>query len=216
MFKEFPPGGPFETEEHFLKFVQYRRETHPYYVDALPGQSSEFLHRSSGACYELAKRMCALTNSHIVTDMRSRWKEVEFDRSESGIDMQGWSPFAKALKECELRVLNHVPMQAALNLRKEERLESLRLFFRKVWKSCRDPDEFSDRNAVNLAAELRDEIAKAKEEWDKIDQELLKWFGATGGALVSSGLVGFVPAAGCAAVTGATGLASIDNETASV
>jgi hypothetical protein len=82
----------------------------------------------------------------------------------------------------------------------------MRLFFRKVWKSCREPDIFSEENAVNLSAELNEKIAEADSEWRKIDQDLLKWFGASGGALVSSGLVGFVPAASVAAVTGVTGL----------
>jgi len=99
-----------------------------------------------------------------------------------------------------------VPLQAALTLREENRLESLRFFLRKVWRSCRDPDEFSDVNAVNLSAELCDEIAKADDEWKKIDRDLLKWFGGMGAALVSSGSVGFVPAAAAASITGVAGL----------
>jgi hypothetical protein len=89
---------------------------------------------------------------------------------------------------------------------KGNRLESLRAFLRRVWKSCRDPDEFSDVNAVNLSAELRDEIATANDEWKKIDRDLLKWLGGTGAALVSSGVVGFLPAATAGAITGVTGL----------
>ena len=150
--------------------------------------------------------MCSLINSHIVTDFRSRWKEVELDRKAAGIDLQGWSPFAKALHESELKILSNVPLAAALTLREEHRLESLRLFLRKVWKSCRDPDEFSSANAVNLSAELREEVAKANEEWEKIDRDLLKWLGGTGAMLVTSGVVGFVPAATAAAITGVTGL----------
>jgi hypothetical protein len=195
------------SEDDLINHVHQRRDEHPYYVERLPGQNSEFHQTSSGASYELAKRMCSITNSHIVTNLPSRWKEVELDRESAGIDLQGWSPFAKALQESDLKMLNNVPMQAALQLRREERLESLRLFFRKVWKSCRDPDEFSETNAVNLSAELRDEVAKANEEWRKIDHDLLKWLGTTWGiAIVSSGSTGFVPAAAAATVTGITGL----------
>jgi hypothetical protein len=150
--------------------------------------------------------MCAITNSHIVTDLRVRWKELELDRQAGRIDLEGWSPFAKTLQECDFKLLNNVPMQAALKLREEKRLESLRLFLRKVWSNCRDPDEFSASNAVNLAAELREEVAKANEEWRKIDEDLLKWIGVAGAQLVTSGVVGFVPAAAGAAVTGITGL----------
>lgn len=200
------PDEAFGSDEEFLRYIRLRRDQHPYYVEMLPGQTSELYHDSTGACYELAKRMCSFTNSHIVTDMRTRWKEIEFDRESAGIDMQGWSPFAKALQESDLKLLNDVPMQAALQLRHEERLESLRLFFRKVWRSCRNPDEFSDENAVNLSAELREEVAKANQEWKKIDQDLLKWVGGAGAAIISSGVVGFVPAASSAAVAGITGL----------
>jgi hypothetical protein len=199
-------AGVFKSADDFVAYIQRRRDQHPYYVDPLPGQHREFYHQTSGACYELAKRMCSMMNSHIVTDFRSRWKEVELDRQAAGIDLHGWSPFAKALQESELKVLSNVPLGAALTLREEHRLESLRLFLRKVWRSCRDPDEFSSANAVNLSAELRDEVAKANDEWKKIDRDLLKWLGGSGAALVTSGVVGFVPAATAAAITGVTGL----------
>ena len=69
-----------------------------------------------------------------------------------------------------------------------------------------NPDEFSDANAADLAAELTDQVAIANEEWSKIDRDLLKWLGGTGGALITTGLVGFVPAASVAVLTGVTGL----------
>lgn len=197
---------PPSSEDDFIRYIQRRRDEHPYFVEMLPDQTQEFIYQTTGAHYELAKRMCSITDSHIVTDMRTRWKEVELDREAAGIDLQGWSPFAKALHESELKMLNDVPLQEALRLREEERLESMRLFFRKVWKSCRNPNEFSEENALDLSAELREEVAKANEEWKKIDQDLWKWLSGTGAALISSGLVGFVPAASAAAVAGVTGL----------
>jgi len=206
MTTERPDLKPPVSEDGFISYVQKRRDEHRYFVERLPGQTGEIHLRSSGASYELAKRLCSLTNSHIVTSLRTRWKEIELDRESAGIDLQRWSPFAKALHESDLKILNAVPMKAALRLREENRLESLRLFFRKVWKNCRDPDEFSDVNSLNLSAELHGEVAKANEEWQKIDQQLLKWLGVTSGVLISSGMVGFVPAASAAAVTGVTGL----------
>jgi hypothetical protein len=208
-------SAPFNSEDEFVRYIQTRRDEHPYFVERMPGQRGELHLESSGACYELAKRICAITNSHIVTDMRVRWKELELDRKEAGIDLQGWSPFAKTLQESNFKLLNNVPIQAALTLRKEQRLESLRLFLRKVWNNCSDPDEFSAVNAVNFSAELRDEVAKANEEWRKIDEDLLKWIGLAGAELVASGIVGFVPAAAGAAVTGITGLirASLKRDT---
>jgi len=86
MFPDFK--DVFKTPDEFIAHIQRRRDQHPYYVDRLPGQKKEFHHQSSGACYELAKRMCSLLNSHIVTDLRPRWKEVELDREAAGIDLQ--------------------------------------------------------------------------------------------------------------------------------
>src|SRR5690606_31545966 len=106
-----------------------------------------------------------------------------------------------------LRVLNNVPLEMALRLRSENRLESLRLFLRKIWKACRDSDEFSERNAVALSAELNDEIAKARDEWSKIDQELLKWVAPMVGAeLVSAAALNMVPSGVAAVVTAGAGL----------
>src|SRR6266566_1552737 len=205
-FQEQTKSDAFQSADEFIAYIQSRRDRHPYFVERMPGQTREFHIESSGACYELAKRMCSLTNSHVVTDLRPRWKEVEIDREASRIDDQAWSPFAKALQASDLKILNNVPLQAALTFREENRLESLRLFLRKVWKSCRDPDQFADVNAINLSAELRDEVAKAEDEWKKIDRDLLKWLGGMGATLVTSGAVGFVPAAAAASITGVTGL----------
>lgn len=206
MFSGFSREQPFTSKDDFLRYIQNRRANHPFYVDRLPGQNAEFHQETSGSCYELAKRMCSLTNSHIVTNMRVRWKEVEIDRESAGIDLQGWSPFAKALQNTSFKALDNVPLQTALQLRDENRLQSMRLFLRRVWKDCSDPDAFSDANATSLAAELAEQTAIANEEWLKIDRDLLKWLGGTGGMLVSSGVVGFVPAASAAVITGTVGL----------
>jgi hypothetical protein len=90
-----------------------------------------------------------------------------------------------------LKILNNVSLNAALTLRQENRLEALRHFFHRVWKSCRDPEDYSEANALNLTAELDEHIREAKSEWDKIDQDLIKWFGAPGAAITSIGLTDF-------------------------
>ena len=205
-YESMNPSNPFPSKEDFFSFIERKRNDHPYYVELLPGQNCQFHMETSGCCYELAKRLCSLSNSHIVTDMNTRWKEVEFDRESAGIDLQSWSPFAKALQNSEFKSLNNVPLTTALNLRKENRLVSMRHFFRRVWKDCRNPDEFSDENAIDLASQLTHETAMANEEWKKIDRDLLKWLGCTGAALVSTGLIGFVPAASAGVFTGITGL----------
>jgi hypothetical protein len=204
-----PPKDIFPTVEDFLKYINWRRDSHPYYIARLPGQTAEVLYETSGANYELAKRICSITGSHLITDWKSRWKEIELDRRDAGIDMAGWTPFAKALQNSDLKVLNNVTLNAAFTLRRENRLDSLRNFFHRVWRSCREPNEFSDKNAANLTAELDHCVKEAKAEWDKIDRELVKWFGVPGAATITAGIAGFVPAApalSAAAVAGVVGL----------
>ena len=83
----------------------------------------------------------------------------------------------------------------------------------RVWKQAQTEDPFDETNARFLADELAEEIAKAEEEWEKIDQDLIKIIGAgitTGlvaaGPLIASGHGIFLAAA--AVTGGATTLVS--------
>lgn len=90
-----------------------------------------------------------------------------------------------------------------MKLRKDGRIESLRVFLRKVWKSaCHAEEPFSEINAKLLADELVEEIKKTEHEWKEIDRNLLEWFGAelttgllSAGPLISSGHGHFLAAA---------------------
>lgn len=192
--------------DEFLRHIQKRRDDHPYFVESLENQDGEILIQQTGACYELAKIICAQTNSHVITNLGTRWKEIELDRPNLTGEMALWSPFAKALQNAELNILNSSSLEAALKLRNENRLEGMRLFFRRVWNACKNPDEFVDPNALNLTVELDDRVAEAKSEWRKIDQDLFKWFGVAGSALVAGAFANFLPAAGVAVIGGTVGL----------
>jgi len=207
--KRPPPKDIFPTAESFLAYTQARRDSHPYFVENLPGQTSELLYETSGANYELAKRICSITGSHLITDFRTYWKQIELERKKAGVNSAEWTPFAKALQNSELKILNNVSLEAAFRLRNENRLEDLRLFFHRVWKDCRDSEDFSEKNAINLTAELDERIREAKGEWDKIDQDLIKWFGAPATAITAAGLTGFLPSASAVSVAAATGVVGL-------
>jgi len=209
IYRSFSTDNPWNSEDKFLEFIHRRRDTHPYYVEHVEGQNSEFLRGTTGTNYEMAKRVCEISGSHLITDLRPRWKEIEIDHEHASEPMQIWNPFAKALQNAELKVLQHVPLSAALQLRKEERLGNMRYFLQKVWRTCKDPNQYSISNSTSLAAELEERIREAKTEWDRIDQELVKWLGGLGGiaaTLVANGAVDFVPAGAATAVAGVTGL----------
>lgn len=198
-----PPVG------EFLKFIQRRKDSHPYYVEHLPGCNEEIVIQTTGACYELSKDICAMTNSHVITNMETRWKEIELDRPNMTGDLAAWTPFAKALQGAELRALDKTSLEAALTLRKENKLAGMRMFFRKVWRACSHPDEFASPNALNLATELNEKISEARSEWAKIDQEILKWFGTAGGAIAAASFAGFLPAAAAGSAAAISGVAAL-------
>lgn len=190
------------TSEGFISFIEQQREADPDFLATLDKTSGQLLTMSSGANYTIAMLTANLTDSYLVTDLFVKWKEIEIDREKVNAKNKGWTPFAKAFQNLELKYLNKLSLKHALILRKENRLESLRVFLRKVWKSARTTDQFSEANAKLLAEELKEEIIKAEEEWKQIDRNLIKWFGAelgagllSAGPLIASGYGTFLAAA---------------------
>ena len=199
-------GSPFRNADEFLQFINRRREQHPYYVERLPGQTTELTMQTSGACYEMAKRICAIGDFHLITDMRFRWLELQSDYDAVRGNLKNWSPFSKALQAANLKVLDKVPLSAALQLRRENRLESMRLFLRKVWTDSRESELFAEENAVALASELDEKIRESEADYKKIDRELLAILGASVGGFFATSSVGFIPAASAALVANTVGL----------
>lgn len=136
--------------------------------------------------------------------MRSSWT-VRQRKSTSG----DGGPFAKAFHATPLKYLDDVPLESALILRKEERLQNMRGFLRKLWRVSGD-NSFSPSNVDNLTAELLDRVREAEDEWSKIDRDLIKWFGAAGlaGSFISAGAGSWVPAAATTIAGGVAALAS--------
>jgi hypothetical protein len=187
--EKFPEVG---SKEDYLKYINRRRAEHPYWIEPSYGNTS-FLIQTSGANYELSKIAAAATKAHLITDLESRWKEMEIDREEGGDNSKIWGPFAKALQNSKLKILDEVSLDGVYRLRSENRLEALRLFFNKVWRSCRESNEFAEANAVNLASELTEQVNEAEAEWKKIDIDLVKW--GTSGSLAVASAIGFLPEA---------------------
>jgi hypothetical protein len=195
---------PDERVEAVMKYIQGRRDDDPYfYAPLLPdGSNSEMHVMSTGTSYELAKITAMETGSHLITDLRSRWKEIEIDRKSEGVHDGNWTSFAKAFHGMKFKFLENVSLDDALRLREEERLESLRGFFTRIWSKAKSPDAFSPENAGNLAAELRDRLSQAEAEWISIDRELINR--ASGGGIAAAALGAAVqPGVGAFALGGA-------------
>jgi hypothetical protein len=178
------------TKEALLEYVRKQRAEDPDFLEvARVGEENAQLQMvSTGGAYNMAKLTASLTGSYLVTDLSVKWKEIELDRAGRSTETDVWSPFAKSYQEAEFRYLNDVSIEDAFRLREEQRLSGLRAFLRGVWKQACDPTSFDRINARLLADELAAEVARAKAEWDKIDQDLLKTAVAgTGAGLFAAG-----------------------------
>ena len=176
------------SKEALLGHVRREREADPDFLEVMgTGESqSQLTMITTGAMYNVACLTASLTGAYLVTDLTSKWKEIELDRAGHSEQMRVWSPFARALQGVELKYLNNVNIDAALTLRKEERLQNLRAFLRRIWRQACDPDSFESVNGLLFAEELQSEIVKANEEWKQIDRELLKYGGGASAGLITS------------------------------
>lgn len=200
------------TVKDFLVYVQELRDANPNFLEPSGiGPDKAQIHTiSSGTSYDIAQLTAKLTGSYLITDLPSKWREIELDRKANNAESAIWSPFAKALQESTLKCLNNVGLEHALTLRKEKRLESLRGFFLRVWKAARADEPFDERNVRLFTEELRGEIAAAEDEWKKIDHDLITRAGpsllAAGGSMICQGSGFFLAAAtAIAGVAGAVG-----------
>lgn len=178
------------TKEALLEHVRKQRAVDPDFLGVAGAgeENAQLQIMSTGAAYNMAKLTASLTGSYLVTDLSVKWKEIELDRAGRSAETDVWSPFAMSFQEAELRYLNDVSIEDAFRLREEQRLSALRTFLRGVWKQACDPTSFEKVNGKLLADELATEVAKAKTEWDKIDQDLLRTAVAgTGAGLLAAG-----------------------------
>lgn len=178
------------TKEGLLEYVRKQRAQDPDFLDVAPfgKENAQLTMISAGPAYNIARLTASLTGSYLVTDLTARWKEIELDRAGRSAETGVWSLFAKAFQETEFKYLNDVSIDDAFRLREKERLGALRVFLRGVWKQACDPVSFDRVNGSLLAHQLTAEVAKAKAEWDKIDQDLLKTaVGGTGAGLLAAG-----------------------------
>jgi hypothetical protein len=175
------------TKEGLLAYVHQRRAADPDFLAPLGPENDTQLHAvSAGAGYNIACMVSELTGSYLVTDLHVKWKEIEVDRRSRADQVDAWSPFAKAMQEATLKNLDDVSLEDALAIRKDGRLEGLRVFLRKVWKQACDTSSYSSVNGQLFAEELQDEIRKTEYEWAQLDQELLRQSGAIGAGLATA------------------------------
>ena len=176
------------SKEDLLSYIQKKRDEDPDFLEPFSATetSAQLFSITSGASYDIARLTASLTGSYLITDLTSKWREIEIDRQGRSAETTTWSPFAQAIQHTSFRYLESVSIQDALNLRKQERLESFRAFLRRVWTQACAPESFDKVNARLLADELEGEVKKANEEWAEIDRELLKYAGAAAAGIAAA------------------------------
>lgn len=205
LFRKLGLGSTDMDEDAFIAHVHKLRKADPYYLGPLsetPNGYSEYHIMTTGASYDIARLTASLTDSYLVTDLPTKWKEIEIDRNNDGVDPGEWEPLAKAFQNVKLQYLDAASLDHALILRQEERLSRLRTFLRKTWAAACTGNPYGEHNVQLLTDALEGEVAAAEEEWKQIDRDLLKWFGGesaatllAAGPLISSGHAGFLGAA---------------------
>jgi len=167
------------TVEEFLQSIQKERDADPDFLEPMgPKSDAQMLTMTSGASSTGATITANITKSYLFTDIRSKWLEIELDRKNHSPENKAWAPFAKAFQHAPLKYLNSLELQHALKLHQENRLEPLRTFLNKLWKTARSEAHFDDQNAISLADELADQVRIAEQEWKEIDRDLPKIVGA--------------------------------------
>jgi hypothetical protein len=203
IIRETNPGITVDGVDRAVADIQHRRDASPLYFPPAEesGSHEDMLHMSTGTSYELAKSIARHTGSHLMTDLRFRWREMEVDRIDAGYSSADWEPFAKAFHNLQFHYLNAVPLSAALALRRQNRLSGMRNFLRKTWRESALTPLMSQQNSEILAEELEEHARAAEAEWKSIDRDLLKMVTertvaglAAAGPLIAAGHAGWLGA----------------------
>jgi hypothetical protein len=196
--KERNPNITEKELEELLNQIEVKRKNHPFYVPLVDKNNkpyrSSLMVISSGANYEMAKIISSITNSSFITDIPSRWKEIEFDHKSLNIEQSKWNPFIKAFQNLDFKFFDKVNLDYALKVRKENKLVSLRSFLSRLWRNSAIENKYSDENIGILKEELEHHFREAENEWKEINNDLIKWIrnevigiGATAHNLISQG-----------------------------
>jgi hypothetical protein len=201
--------------QSFISYVEDRRKLHPYYTKT---DADELLAQGSGVHYGMAKVIANMSGAHLISDSPLHWKQIEADRATGGgIEDKDWSAFASVFDALPIKYLDNVELDFAFHVRKEGRLEELRSYFRKLWRSSSSHGSSIGAKAEDLAAEIREQVRTAEQEWTKINQSFTTWTAGSavvglGAAAIVSGWANLVPGMAIGGVTGATMMLGLNHE----
>jgi hypothetical protein len=148
-----------------------------------------------------ARWFAELTGSHLVTDRRVIWNEIlagetEEKEPQSEKVRQSLSALAEAFQKLEFYFLNDVPLDFALQIRKENRLVGFRTYLKDFWNKIRREDQTEEERLL-VIQEFRDNLdtqyQQFKKEFDELRKNVVAKIGiagASGAGAVLSGQIG--------------------------
>lgn len=162
------------------KMMEYIRQERLYSIDHVEGGcDGQYLTTFSGTNYERGKYLCSISKSHLLTDLKIKWLEMEYDRKSNVIQKSNWEIFSRHFQQVPLQYLNGLRTIDVLKLRNDGQLTSMRSFLKKLWLRS-SPDSATEQHVIEqLSLELDDEVRQAEKEWKNIDKNLTKWFVAS-------------------------------------
>lgn len=185
-----------ETSEYMANEI---RQDPAAYEESVIEAGGQFQGVRCGFNLETAVYTCSQASAFPYTSLRWKWKEI-LSAVETGIpgDADPWSPLTKGFQDLDFRFLDKVDPSFLAELRQEHRLESFRRFLRKVWNDIGGETDLAKQ--PSLARDLRDQLASeheiARDEWKKIDRDLVLWASkalpAAGAATIALGAAGVV------------------------
>ncbi len=179
-------ANPKITEQEITdKLTQLKQfgEDDPLALEEAPDQiGNQLLVGRTGVNTEMSLYISEITGAFPYTSLQIKWRDLLRMGGELSATAKVWTPLTKAFQDLEFKFLNNVDSRFACAMRADGRLEDLRVFLRRLWKTIDGSPEADkiDTLARDFRDELTHEYHKAEAEWSKINQDLINWAGGTG------------------------------------
>lgn len=125
-----------------------------------------------------AKWFAEITGSHLVTDRRTVWNEIFANEPEQKSEQseklkQTMSALAEAFQKLEFYFLNDVPLDFALQIRRENRLVGFRTYLRDFWNKMRREGQTEEQRLATIQ-EFQDNLDAQYQQFKKEFAEIRK------------------------------------------
>lgn len=202
--KDFKPNATQKEIDDQVGYMLRQRKNDPLLLDEEMTGEAEIRIKRMGANLELGLYLGQATGSYLYTNRKFQWNEIMSAKQQTTDDSDLWSPLTRAFQTLDFTFLNDVDAGFAYKLKEKGRLGGFRNYLRKVWHKIEENNTPAQANSAarEFSDELHEEHRKTKEEWAKIDKEIVSWtLGTTGVStlitpLISGGLDWIVPALG--------------------